>query len=378
MTLAACGGDPFRGNAEPEGGAALGKGGRSGSGGSADSGNVGAGETNAGDANAGGTQAGQGGAYGYGGSHAGSAGDAGAPEDGGVTPVLSAPSRGAPLALSGDEKIAVAVNRDVGTVSVLSVKYEDGQVTTTSSIAEQPFIALSPAGIQAELAGKGPIGVAIGSANRKFALVENDITRNLTTVDFNTQAVAGGVTAPSVTQLAALPVKGSDEDHILLGKDLFNTGRARWSLNGEGWGACQSCHSDGLTDNVTWFFGRGPRQSVSLDTSFSSKNPADQRLFNHTTNRDEVADFERPARRTCTPATPARWRPPSPTPSPSTTRRSPRTSSSRATRASPSARSTSSSSTYSRSTRTRPPSRCSLPARKVAHSARRRSRRRER
>ena len=49
-----------------------------------------------------------------------------------------------------------------------------------------------------------------------------------------------------VVQTAALPAKGSDEEHILLGKDLFNTGRARWSLNGQGWGACQSCHSDGL------------------------------------------------------------------------------------------------------------------------------------
>jgi cytochrome c peroxidase len=122
--------------------------------------------------------------------------------------------------------------------------------------------------------------------------VTNDITRNLTTLDFNTQAVAGGVKTPSVTRTAALPEKDSDEDHVLIGKDLFNTGRARWSLNGEGWGACQSCHSDGLTDNVTWFFGRGPRQSTSLDGTFASKNPLDQRILNHTATRDELADFD--------------------------------------------------------------------------------------
>lgn len=161
-----------------------------------------------------------------------------------------------------------------------------------------PFIPLNPAGIKAEFAGKGPIGVAIGAANKKFALVANDITRNLSTIDFNTQAIAGGITTPSVTATAPLPAKGSDEEHVLLGKDLFNTGRARWSLNGEGWGACQSCHSDGLTDNVTWFFGRGPRQSISLDTSFASKNPLDQRIFNHTSNRDEAADFELNTRNT--------------------------------------------------------------------------------
>lgn len=49
---------------------------------------------------------------------------------------------------------------------------------------------------------------------------------------------------------------------------------------------------DGLTDNVTWYFARGPRQSTSLDGSFSSKDPADQRVFNWTAVFDELADFE--------------------------------------------------------------------------------------
>jgi YVTN family beta-propeller protein len=155
-----------------------------------------------------------------------------------------------------------------------------------------PFINLNPAGIKPELAGKGPLAIAIGAGNKKFALVPSLTTRNLHVLDFNTQAIAGGITSPSVFQTAALPAKGSDEEHVLLGKDLFNTGRARWSLAGQGWGACQSCHSDGLSDGVTWFFGRGPRQSTSLDGSFASKNALDQRLLNHTTNRDEFADFE--------------------------------------------------------------------------------------
>lgn len=148
-----------------------------------------------------------------------------------------------------------------------------------------PFINLFPT-------GKGPVGLAIGKADRKFALVANNTTRNVIAVDFNTQAIAGGSMSPLATLTATLPAKDSDEEHILIGKDLFNTGRGRWSLNGEGWGACQSCHSDGLSDGVTWFFGRGPRQSTSLDGSFASKNTLDQRIFNHTSNRDEAADFE--------------------------------------------------------------------------------------
>jgi YVTN family beta-propeller protein len=161
-----------------------------------------------------------------------------------------------------------------------------------------PFLNLNPAGIKAGFGGKGPIGIAIGGADKKFALVANDITRNLTGLDFNTQGIIGGIDAPRVTATTGQPAKGSDEEKILLGKDLFNTGRARWSLFGQGWGACQSCHSDGLTDNVTWYFGRGPRQSVSLDGSFASKNAKDARLLNYTTNRDEFADFELNTRNT--------------------------------------------------------------------------------
>src|SRR5678816_811354 len=71
-----------------------------------------------------------------------------------------------------------------------------------------------------------------------------------------------------------------------------STGTGRWSLKGQAWGACQTCHSDGLTDNVSWFFARGPRQSTSLDGSFSKKNPHDQRIFNWTAINDEVDDFE--------------------------------------------------------------------------------------
>jgi len=43
---------------------------------------------------------------------------------------------------------------------------------------------------------------------------------------------------------------------------------------------------------VTWYFARGPRQSTSLDGSFNSSDPTDQRIFNWTAINDEVADFE--------------------------------------------------------------------------------------
>ncbi|MBS2019391.1 MAG: YncE family protein [Deltaproteobacteria bacterium] len=129
-----------------------------------------------------------------------------------------------------------------------------------------------------------PTGAVAGSKN--FMFVANDVTRNVSVVDLGIQAVAGAgqaVYASSAVAALELPV--------LRGRLFFNTGRNRWSLRGQGWGACQSCHPDGLSDNVTWYFGRGPRQSTSLDGSFSADGSV-QRLFNWSAIFDDVADFE--------------------------------------------------------------------------------------
>jgi hypothetical protein len=64
-------------------------------------------------------------------------------------------------------------------------------------------------------------------------------------------------------------------------------------VGGEGWSSCASCHPDGLTDNITWIFAAGPRQTVSQDGSFSHGAGAQkQRIFNHSGIFDEHHDFE--------------------------------------------------------------------------------------
>lgn len=85
------------------------------------------------------------------------------------------------------------------------------------------------------------------------------------------------------------------EASINKGRRFFFTGRARWSK--ESWSSCSSCHPDGLSDNITWSFGSGPRQTTSLDGSFS-KAPGrqEQRIFNWSGIFDEVHDFERNTR----------------------------------------------------------------------------------
>jgi DNA-binding beta-propeller fold protein YncE len=181
-----------------------------------------------------------------------------------------------------------------GADGVFRVKYDFSNSSALAEVGstDGPFIDLNPAGIAPAASGKNPIGIAIGYTGRYFGLVANDVSRNLTVLDLKTHGIAKNGTDPVVLAGAALPVKGSPEDHILNGKRFFNTATARWSLKGQAWGSCQGCHSDGLTDNVTWFFARGPRQSTSLDGSFSKKDPTDQRIFNWTAINDEVDDFE--------------------------------------------------------------------------------------
>ncbi|HEY6032800.1 MAG TPA: hypothetical protein VIV58_01035, partial [Kofleriaceae bacterium] len=84
------------------------------------------------------------------------------------------------------------------------------------------------------------------------------------------------------------------------GKRFYFTGRGRWSAavangarGGEGWSSCGSCHPDGLTDNITWSFGAGPRQTTSQDGTFSHGPGAQkQRMLNWTAINDEHHDFE--------------------------------------------------------------------------------------
>jgi hypothetical protein len=203
-----------------------------------------------------------------------------------------------PIFKKGKEKIGETAGGQAflaanGADAVFPVKYDlagSGKIKQVGT-DEAAFIDLNPAGIPAEAAGKNPIGIAIGYNGRNFALVANEISRNLTVLDLKDKTIAGGM-EPLVLASTALPVKGSLDDKVLRGKRFFKTATGRWSLKGQAWQSCESCHTDGLTDNVSWFFGRGLRQSIDLSGAFASKNGKDQRILNWTAFRDEFDDFE--------------------------------------------------------------------------------------
>ncbi|HEY0138726.1 MAG TPA: hypothetical protein VGB85_31795, partial [Nannocystis sp.] len=148
-----------------------------------------------------------------------------------------------------------------------------GALTAIGKNGAPDFVDLAPAALKMlGKAGQNPVGVVVAAAH-PFAFVANDVTMNVSAIDLEQQIVAGSdADDPRVVQSSPLPVD-PDLQSALRGKHFFNTGLGRWSLNGQAWGSCQACHGDGLSDNVTWYFAKGPRQSTSLEGSFSKKDP---------------------------------------------------------------------------------------------------------
>lgn len=132
-----------------------------------------------------------------------------------------------------------------------------------------------------------PIGV-VTTHSGTHALVNCAATQAIGFVELATQRLAATETV--------VPISVGVEQRIAEGFHFFFTARGRWSNSG--WSDCASCHAEGLTDNITWTFPTGPRQSTSLDGSFThdGAGPQLQRTFNWTGIFDEVHDFERNVR----------------------------------------------------------------------------------
>jgi hypothetical protein len=175
---------------------------------------------------------------------------------------------------------SVAYVSSYGSDAVFRIRYaDDGAIMEVGSSANR-FINLSAT----TPPGRLPVGIAVGNRATNFALTINENSRNLSILAFMTQSAIAAV--PS-----AEPPAGGRDTEVNDGRRFFVTGLGRWSLKGQGWNSCESCHPDGLTDNVTWFFARGPRQTTSLDGTYSPDGQT-RRLLNWTAIFDELQDFE--------------------------------------------------------------------------------------
>jgi YVTN family beta-propeller protein len=175
---------------------------------------------------------------------------------------------------------------------------------TVNPVTGAPAVALDPTDTARVLqvpVGKNPRGIVVNPADTR-AYVMNYVSRDVSVLDLT------GAKETTVATMASapLPTPGTTDAKIHIGKELYNTsvgvfdpavpaGSAivgRMSKNG--WGACSTCHPNGLSDNVVWVFGPGPRRTIPQHTDFDTTDPTRSimRALNWSAERDEQEDFE--------------------------------------------------------------------------------------
>jgi len=164
--------------------------------------------------------------------------------------------------------------------------------------------------------GKNPRGLVLNSTDTR-AYVMDFLSRDIAVVDVSGDDPTLYRTLARV-ESADLPAPGSDAAVVQRGKYLFNTAigpvgaqpnsvRPAGRMSDTGWGTCYSCHPNALTDSVTWMFADGPRQAISMESTFEfgAANIVNgvpllpnshQRALNWSAVRDEVQDFTRNVR----------------------------------------------------------------------------------
>jgi YVTN family beta-propeller protein len=164
-----------------------------------------------------------------------------------------------------------------------------GKPTINAPTAPGPFavspvvriFTIDPANPTAS--GRNPRGIVLNKKGTRGYVV-CPTTRDVIVADLVDNTVLQRIRS------SALPTNPLEQS-VLRGKIDFFTSRPFWS--DRGWGNCASCHPDGRTDQVTWSFEAGPRQTVSLDGTFGNvEGLADAHALNWTPVRDENDDFE--------------------------------------------------------------------------------------
>jgi len=178
--------------------------------------------------------------------------------------------------------VAYYVSRGADTIQ--RIQYTGSAPVFGSNRNKQIELNTVPAG--STKACQNPTGIVVNHAG-SFAYVNCWVTRQLGVVDLSLQ------TLTKTVESAAIAAEDSD---TAAGRRFYFTGRGRWSKNG--WSDCGSCHPDGLSDNITWSFNAGPRETTSMDGTFShhANEAQKQRVLNWTGIFDEIHDFERNTR----------------------------------------------------------------------------------
>jgi len=157
--------------------------------------------------------------------------------------------------------------------------------------------------------GNIPTGVVMASDGRR-AYTNNEVGYSISALNLQTKTVLSRDIAS-----ATPPAPETPEHRRLVGKLTFYTslGTAnngifktairdiipvdhRNKASDNGWSSCSSCHNDGWSDGVTWFFPTGPRQTIPLDAFFAKGDASNQRISNWNAVRGSVTDFNNNSR----------------------------------------------------------------------------------
>jgi DNA-binding beta-propeller fold protein YncE len=157
--------------------------------------------------------------------------------------------------------------------------------------------------------GNLPSGVVI-SRNGKRAYTNNELNTSITAIDLENNTVLARDIESSTP-----PAPGSVQHRRLVGKLAFFTALGlpdtgvfdlplrsidplphRGKASDNAWSDCASCHEDGHSDNVTWIFPTGPRQTIPLEGTFARNDLSDQRVLNWSAIRGSVTDFNNNSR----------------------------------------------------------------------------------
>jgi YVTN family beta-propeller protein len=166
------------------------------------------------------------------------------------------------------------------------------------------------------IGGLNPRGLVLNSKDTR-AYVMDFVSRDVAVVDISGDDPTQYKTIARIPS-ASLPTAGTTDAIVQRGKQLFNSAigpvgeqpnsvRPAGRMSDTGWGTCYSCHVNGLVDSVTWMFADGPRQAISMQSTFTladvviengkPKLPeSHQRVLNWSAVRDEAQDFTRNVR----------------------------------------------------------------------------------